>query len=273
MEHQAPRFNRLSRRCGVNGIADERRAFVLHVNADLVGAPGVKVASNERSLGGSICPEHGVVGDGSTACGRGDDGHFLAIPAIAPDVSEDGFLHRRGNALGDAEVDFFVRAIGKLRREVLVRLVMLGDDQTTGGVFIETMHNARAFHSADARQAALAMVKQGVDQCAIGISCGGMNHHAGFFIEHDEVIVFKKNLQRNLLRSCDVRHRLGEIDRDDVTDFYGIARFRRLAIAEDVLFADEILDARARQGGKARSNPSIEPFMVGNIDSELQRRK
>lgn len=113
------------------------------------------------------------------------------------------------------------------------------------------MHNARAFDSADAGQAALAVVQQGVDERAIGISRCGMHDHAGFFIDHDQIIVFKKNLQRNLLRRCDVRHGLGEIDDDDVADFDGIARLARLAIAEDILFADQILDARTRQRGNA----------------------
>lgn len=127
MEHQASGFHRLPCGCGVNGIADEWRALVLHVNADLVGAPGVKIATNQRGLGRGTRPKDGVVGNGSTARGRGDDGHFLPISAIAANVSEDGFLLRRGNALAHAEVDFLIRAIGELCREVLVRLVVLGD--------------------------------------------------------------------------------------------------------------------------------------------------
>lgn len=127
MEHQASEFYRLACGGGVDRIADEGGAFVLHVDADLVCAPGVQIAAKKRGLSGGICPQDGIIGNGSTACGRSDDGHFLPIPAIASDVGEDGFLLGRGNALGDAEVDFFVRAIGELCREVLVRQVVLGD--------------------------------------------------------------------------------------------------------------------------------------------------
>lgn len=107
------------------------------------------------------------------------------------------------------------------------------------------MNDAWALDAADAGQATVAMVEQGVDQGAIRIPCCGMHDHAGFFIEHDEVIVFKENLQGNRLGRRDVRHSLRKIYDDEIADFYRIAWFRGLAIAEDVLLADEILDARA----------------------------
>lgn len=47
VEHQASRLRGLSLWLRVDRVADERRALVFHVHADLMGATGVKVAQDE----------------------------------------------------------------------------------------------------------------------------------------------------------------------------------------------------------------------------------
>ena len=91
----------------VDGIADERGAFVVEVDADLMGAAGVEMAEDERGERGGVGGEDFVIGDSGLAAGRIDDGHFLAIHRVAADVGEDAVLGGLRDALGDGEVEFF----------------------------------------------------------------------------------------------------------------------------------------------------------------------
>ena len=78
-----------------------------------------------------------------------------------------------------------------------------------------------------------------------------MDYHAGGFVEHDEVIIFEKYFQREILGGVIEGHCFRKHDGDPVADLHRVARLGRVAIDLDVLLADEGLDARAGQVGKA----------------------
>ena len=42
------------------------------------------------------------------------------------------------------------------------------------------------------------MVQQGVDQCAVGVTRGGMHHHTHGFIDHDDISVLVHDVQGNV---------------------------------------------------------------------------
>ena len=87
------------------------------------------------------------------------------------------------------------------------------------------------------------MVEQGVDEGAPGIACGGMNHHAGGFVEDEEIGVFKEDFQGNIFGGG-----AGEGDGFRFVDADLLARpefFARLdgaAFNEDVPLLDEGLE-------------------------------
>ena len=91
------------------------------------------------------------------------------------------------------------------------------------------------------------MVEQGVDERAVRISGCGVDDHAGGFVENYEVIVFKQNVERDVLRSGIERHGLGNGDGDLIAGFHGIPGFGGLPVDDDELLADECLNARARE--------------------------
>lgn len=268
VEHESTGLDGLAGDRRINRIADEWCAFVLHVHTDLVSASGVQVAQHQGGAGGGIGVEDFVVGDRGAARGRGDDGHFLSIARIASDVGKDRFTCRLGCLLGDAEVDFLIRAVGKLAGEVLVRAIIFRDDEAAGSILIESMHNAGAFDAADARKLALAVVEQGIHQRAIGISGSGVNDNAGFLIQHDEVFIFKEDLEGDVLRGGLGWDSFWQGDFDDIARLHRIARLGGFAIAEDVLFADQLLNARPRQVCQAAGKPGIEAIVIGDIDSQ-----
>ena len=44
------------------------------------------------------------------------------------------------------------------------------------------------------------MIEQGIDQCAGPVSGCRVNRHAGGLIDHDQIIILKQDIKRNILR-------------------------------------------------------------------------
>src|SRR5437867_4607546 len=108
----------------VHGVADQRVADVLEVHADLVRAPGLEPAFDERGAAEAL--EHPIGGARGLAAVR--DGHARARPGVAAYGSVDRAarrwiaLHQRGVAARPA-------ALGELLHEVGLRLDRLRDYQ------------------------------------------------------------------------------------------------------------------------------------------------
>ncbi len=217
---------------------------MLEVDADLVGATGVEVAENEGGFGSEIGGEDFVIGDRGFSCRWSNDRHFLTIHGMTANVSEDGVFGFRRNAIGDGEVDFLHRgALGELGGEALVSGVGFRDDKAAGGIFIESVHDAGSLHSSDTGKFSSAMMEQCVDEGAIGISGGGVDDHAVCFVKHDEVFVFEKDIEWDVLRTRDVGNCLWDDDGNFIAGRDAVARFGGFAVEQDELLTNEILDS------------------------------
>ena len=104
---------------------------------------------------------------------------FLRLVRRAGERGVDGALPP---ALGHAGDDRQVAAVdavgGELPGQAFVGDVGLGDDQQARRVLVDAVDDAGPRDAADARQAAAAMVEQGVDQRAVEIAGGGMDDQA-----------------------------------------------------------------------------------------------
>ena len=206
---------------------------MLHVDADLVGATGVEIAADEG--GGAEMGENFVTGAGGFPGARSlrEHGHLLAVVGGAADNIGDspGGLFR--DAGGDAKIGLGIGALGKLPGEVLVRLVIAGDDHAAAGVFIEPVDDAGTVHPADGGERT-EVVEEGVYQGAICIAGCRMDDHAVGFIDDGEVGILVEDRKRDVLWE-----RFGRgIGRDFDSDFraFGNGRFGlgRFAIEADM---------------------------------------
>ena len=107
------------------------------------------------------------------------------------------------------------------------------------------MDNAWTLDTSDAGKFAAAVVEQGVDQSAVGIARRGMHDHARFLVQNEQVVVFVKDVERDILWRGIERHRFRQRDGNAVAGLHRIARLGGLVIDDDVLLANERLDARA----------------------------
>ena len=243
MQHQPSGSRGLSRDLRVNRIADQWCALVLHVHPDLVGAAGVKVTQYQCRARRGISADDFVIGDRSPARRRCHHCHFLAVPAVAPDVCEYGLSRGNGDVLGDTEIDFFIAARGKLSDQMLMSFVIFRDDQAAGCILVESMYDAWSFYAADPGKLALAVVEKGVYQRTIMVANGRVYHHSVFLVDDYHVLILKKDLQWNLLGLRLCGHGFGNIDADVVALLDPIARLGGVIIAKNPLLTDQFLNA------------------------------
>src|SRR5204863_7557803 len=79
-----------------------------------------------------------------------------------------------------------------------MRLIVLCHNQASTGLLIETMNDTGSFLAADSGKGG-AMMEQRIHQCVLAMPGTGMNDQPGRFVDDEQVLVFKKNLQRNRL--------------------------------------------------------------------------
>src|SRR5664279_2628934 len=123
-----------------------------------------------------------------------------------------------------------------------MRFVIFRHYQTAAGFFVETMDDSRAFLAADSGEC-FAMMEQRIDQGVLTMTSSRMNHHSGGLVDHDEICILIKNLERNLLcMMVDLfQRRLRELDL--VARANEIARTGCLTIEFDEPRTNQLLNA------------------------------
>ena len=100
---------------------------------------------------------------------------------------------------------------GELGREPLMGAVGLGRDDQAGGILVDAVDDAGPGDAADPRQAAAAMVEQGVDQRAVEIARRRVDDEPGGLVDHDQMLVLVDDGERDVLRLVMRRRRVGMV--------------------------------------------------------------
>ena len=275
MQHETPGFNRLSTGFRIDGIAQKGTAKVFHMDADLVGAARVQVAEDKSPGRGLVSGKDVVVRNGGSTRSRPriENSLLLAVYGMTSDVGEDraGGLHR--GALGDRQVELGGLAGGELTEERLEAAIGPGGHDTATRFLVESVHDSGALDAAHSRQVSPAMVKEGVDQGAIGIACSGMNDQPHRFVDDDDIFVLMKDIEGNVLGDKVRRLRVWKLHGDGVTGRDGGPGPRSAAVEEDVTVLQERLDARAGKIGEFPGEEQIESFSAVPLDGDGHGRR
>ena len=91
--------------------------------------------------------------------------------------------------------------------------VILGDDETTTRLSVETMNDAGTLFSADSRQRRT-MVEERIDESVFAMTSTRMNDKPRRLIEDDDIVVFEEYFTRDRLwQHLDLfQRRLGELN-------------------------------------------------------------
>ena len=64
------------------------------------------------------------------------------------------------------------------------------------------------------------MIGEGIDQCPRIVAVAGMDHHAGRFIDNNDVVVFVGDVKRNVFgNNLNLANWIGQDDRDAIEWF------------------------------------------------------
>jgi hypothetical protein len=165
-------------------------ANVRQVDANLVRATGFEGETQEAQ--GTPGFEHLVVRAGGPPSTR-HHGHFLALLGMPSDGRIDGALQRWQAPTHERDIAPLQLAGLELRGEMALTAVVLGDQQETGRIFVEPVHDAWTFFTPNARQC-LAMKQQRIDQGTAGMPRRRMDHQPWRFIDDEQGFVFIDNL-------------------------------------------------------------------------------
>ncbi len=244
----------------IDRIADQGVPGMGHVRPDLVRAPGLQPALDQRRRAQRLDAPH--PGDGMAPA---IEEHRLplavgAVPAQPrldpqprPVSAHASRPHQaRIGRVRHAEADRAVEPVDLVRLEQRGEPVMRGvglrrDDQARG-VLVDPVHDPRPRHPAHAGDVRPQQVHQRVDQRAVRRARRRVHHHARGLVENDQVGVLERHGQGDLLRRDLGRLRLRHRDRP------GLARRRRRldrplrdAAARDGAALDQPGDPAARE--------------------------
>ena len=188
-------------------------------------------------------------------------GFWVAVDRLVEDAV--GAIGRAPNEGEIAPLERFVglAMIGELRRQRLVRAVVLRHHHDAGGVLVEAMDDAGAALAADAGKAVAAMGDQRIDQGAGPVAGGGMHDEIAGFVDDDDVVVLVNHAKRDGLGRGLGRLRRRHVDRDGgagIDPVIGIAD--RAAVERDGAGLDQRLEPRPGQLGDMAGEHAVEPF-------------
>src|SRR5437667_2091871 len=91
--------------------------------------------------------------------------------------------------------------------------IILGDDERTTRLFVETMNDARTLFPADSRQRRT-VVEERIDESVFAMTSTRMNDKPRRLIDDDEIVVFEEYLERDhLWQHLDLfQRRLGQLN-------------------------------------------------------------
>ena len=257
----------------IGGIADQRMAKMGEMNPDLMGAAGLQAAFDQGSQRPRIGPEylqHPVTRARQLAAAS-QDRHPLAVERTASDLAFDDPVGRARHAPDHRIVSTLDRVVGELLGQAGHGALGFGGDEKARCVFVQPVNDAGPGFAADAHQAVAAMGDQGIDQSAIRIAGGGMNHQSRGLFDHDEVLVLIDHIEWNILAARARFRCRGDKDLKNVTPFDPvIGVFYRRTIAGDAAFAQQLLDAGPGQVTKRTGQDTVKTMpRLGRVHRHL----
>ena len=215
-------------------VVEEGVADVFEVGADLVCAPGFEDAFDDVDVSEAF--EYAPVGDGWFAVASvGEACHDFAVGEAAPDVAGDGACFAFEVAPADGDVAPGGGLVEELGGEVVFGFLGLGDDEEARGVLVYAVDEPGAGVGGVEEGVAAEVPGEGVDEGAGVVPVGGVDDHAGGFVDDEQGFVLIYDVEGNVLGDdFDFAAGVCHHDGDDVAGLYLVAGFDGVAVDPDV---------------------------------------
>ena len=204
--------------------------------------------------------QHPVVGDRMLAA---DHTAFHALPVLR--ITPERCVHSSFLFLHPALCQCEITARNAVRLQLfgnaLMRPVIFAGNHHTCRVPIDAVYNSRPKNPVDARQAVFTVVQEGIDQCSAGMPGCRVNHHTLGLVDYDDILVFIKNVERNIFRKHLCRLGFRQSDRKAFPRCQWIARLARLAVDQDAPLLNQLLSMCACQLRKEQGDRYVQSLI------------
>jgi len=168
---------------------------------------------------------------------RVDYRHLLPMHGMTPDrfdyiavvLSKSPVAHRKVKLLNFSAC--------KLAAQTRMSPVVLCDHETAAGFPVQSVHNPGTDPASDTAQV-FDMMQQGIDKGTFMNACTRMDHHAGGFIDNQEMFIFEKNLERNVFGLYLNRLGCGFAEYYRISVSHAIPRATSFSVDQDVARLD-----------------------------------
>ena len=157
----------------------------------------------------------------------------------------------------EGEVNFFNGSGGKLLGQFPMGFIIFRDDQATARFFIEPMHDAGPLLPSDSGEGG-AMMEQRIYERVLPMPGPGMHDQASRLIDHDQVVVFEKDIDGNCLRLVIDLFRWRLSDIDNITSPNNFARAPGPLVKPNETVANQLLQSGARKLGERPRKKNVE---------------
>ncbi len=140
-----------------------------------------------------------------------------------------------------------------------MRFVVFGDDQATAGFLVETVNDPGPGNSADAAEFSFAVMQERVDESVFLMAGGRMHHESGRFVQDQERVVLKENIQRHFFGLRFGRLGLRPVYLHLVTGMWCVGGLHASFVDQYVAFFDKALDRTTRNRGEFATQVSVKP--------------
>ena len=158
-----------------------------------------------------------------------------------------------------------------LGAERLMRRIVFGHHQQTAGILIDAVYDAGADRAADAGQLPGTVVKQCIDESAVRVAGGRVNHHALRLVDHQQVIILVHNIKRNVLGLRLNGLRVGQCHTVNSTGGYLVFFVDGRAVPGDKPLLDQPLQRTAGECRALPRQPRIQPTAVAGDGGKLKQ--
>ena len=132
------------------------------------------------------------------------------------------------------------------------------------------MDHAGTFLAADALEVGI-ISQHGIDQCSRGMPRGRVDDHSGRLIDHEQIVIFKDNIERDLLGNEICRHSWRNPNCHRGSAFEGLTSLlRRETVHIHVAICDQALDPRTRKLLQQPDQEFIKPLRSIFFKPEVQ---
>jgi hypothetical protein len=150
-----------------------------------------------------------------TTAGR-DDGHPLAMGRIPPNGRLNSALRRGGRPIHKSQVRLADFSPLECFLQEGLGVSVLGYEDNPGSILVQAMNDPRPFNLTQ-RLDLRGMGQDGGHQGPGTVACRRVDHKPSRFVDHQDILIFEKDFERNRLRLNLARRRGRYPDLDSVS--------------------------------------------------------